>query len=239
MTDFHSHILPNVDDGSKSIEESVKLLEECKKQQLENIILTPHFYPSDEDLKSFKTRTSLAFKNFLKEIENKDLPNIILGTEVLYFTGLGHSSRVNKLCIGSSRFILLELYGALFDKRFFEDIIYMINKRKVIPIIAHIERYSNFRNFKGFLSFCSLHNIPVQINAESFLGWSSRRVVSKLLKADVFCVLSTDTHSLEHRPPRHEEALCMIERKFGTEIKERFLSNADSLFQSIIGDTDD
>lgn len=233
MTDFHSHILPGIDDGSKSLEESLQLIKMYKEQGITDIILTPHFYPSDETLEGFLNKLNSAFSEFSNNLKNKALPKVYKGCEVLYFSGLGRSDSLKRLCLNGSRYILLELFNTVIGECFFEDIRYMTEQNGIIPLIAHIERYASFKNYKELLLFCETEGIPVQINAESFLNFSQRRIISKILKYDLKCVISTDTHSIGARPPVYKQAMEVIVSKFGEETKNRFLNNAKSLFKEI------
>ena len=89
MIDFHSHILPGVDDGSVSLEQSIAMLQEEAKQGIHCVIATPHFYPEQEDVDTFLQRRDAAEAALRKEMEKyTDLPKLLVGAEVFYFSGI-------------------------------------------------------------------------------------------------------------------------------------------------------
>ena len=91
ILDIHSHILPGVDDGAADLNESVKLLEALFEQGVTDVVATPHFYPMDEDIDSFKDRIGRAYLRLWEKSEGRNLPNIYLGAEVLYYRYIGNS----------------------------------------------------------------------------------------------------------------------------------------------------
>ncbi|MBQ5810139.1 MAG: capsular polysaccharide biosynthesis protein, partial [Clostridia bacterium] len=74
--DIHSHLIPNIDDGAQSIAESAKMLQILKDEGVDNILATPHFYPSRSSLDSFLAKRSASFDALAAEAEGKDLPAI-------------------------------------------------------------------------------------------------------------------------------------------------------------------
>ena len=102
MIDFHTHILPGVDDGSKNVEESLLMLDSMKNQGVKTVIATPHFYANDESVESFLSRRNEAFSSLKKSLA--DGPEIILGAEVRYYDGISRLEDLKKLRIeGRSR----------------------------------------------------------------------------------------------------------------------------------------
>ena len=96
-----------------------------------------------------------------------------------------------------------------------------------------------FFNYKNFLQFVEDNKIPVQINAASVMMWPYRFIVKRILAKDIFCVIATDTHSAEERPPLMTPAFAFIEKKYGVDTKNRLLANAQTLKKEIIGEKDE
>ena len=92
--DIHSHILPSVDDGASNIEESVELLNMMKSQGITDVIATPHFDASVNNIDDFKVAVSSSLLALNEEIKDMNLPNVYLGSEVYYFRGIGHFCQV-------------------------------------------------------------------------------------------------------------------------------------------------
>ena len=81
MVDFHSHILPGIDDGAKDVETSVKMLELAKSQGIHTIIATPHYYPNKKKLEDFLSARAESYKILMDYVSanNIDIPKIVLG----------------------------------------------------------------------------------------------------------------------------------------------------------------
>ncbi len=233
--DIHSHILPDVDDGAVDINESVKLLISEKSNRVTSVMLTPHFYPDEITLKDFRDLTKNAFEELKEAVKNEDLPQVYLGTEVLYFYGLGKAAGLEKLTLNGSKYILIELGGNDIGEMLFGDLISLQNKG-YIPIIAHIERYYGVKNFPALLDFVIEHEIIIQINASSVLKRQYMKTIKKLLRSELFCVLASDSHSSSLRPPLINDALNFLAKKFGQETKDRLILNSQILYDEIVGE---
>lgn len=234
LFDIHSHILPNVDDGAKDLKESIELLKLMKENGITNVMATPHFYPQDTDLNNFIISVNSAYRALKKEIANRDLPNIYLGCELLYFNGIGYSTSLNKLCLNKSQFLLLELTDQVIDDKLFENLDALTENTGIIPIIAHIERYYKAKNYKKLINYVIEKNIPIQLNATSFFIPFFRRTLKKLLLSSAIIILGTDAHSCDLRPPRLKAALDLIEKRFGKEYKEKLIRNSNFFFSKIV-----
>ncbi len=230
MIDIHSHILPAVDDGAKTIDESISILNEMLSQGITDVIATPHFYPHNDSLEEFTERREKAFSQ-LKNLKNS--PNIYLGCEILYYSGISKAGPLESFTINNSRYILLELNSYLINKALFSEILYLINERNIIPIIAHIERYHKSRNYKKLLEFVKNNNILTQINATSFFSKRYASTLKKLFSLDLVTFIGTDSHSLEMRPPLMKKALQLIEREYGEERKLKLIENSNKLLAEI------
>ncbi|MEF2562838.1 MAG: CpsB/CapC family capsule biosynthesis tyrosine phosphatase, partial [Negativibacillus sp.] len=99
MIDFHAHILPKMDDGSKSAEESIAMLKIQAEQGIRCVVATPHFYAEHETPQDFLHRREHSYQSLQQEIERQglqeQLPQIRLGAEVRYFEGISRSSAVH------------------------------------------------------------------------------------------------------------------------------------------------
>ena len=87
MIDFHSHVLPQIDDGSQSVEESLTLLRMQKEQGAEIVFATPHYIASHQDVPSFLSRRAAALERLRPELP-ADAPEIRLGAEVAFYPGI-------------------------------------------------------------------------------------------------------------------------------------------------------
>lgn len=234
--DIHSHILPDVDDGAKDMKEALTLLKLMKKDGISAVVATSHFYPEMMNYEQYLEVTKEAFERLDSKKSDKKSPRIYLGCEMLYYKGIGNSEVLNDLCLNKSKYLLLELTDFVINEELFEDLLKLKDEKEIIPIIAHVERYYKARNYKRFLQFLSENNIPVQINASSVTVWVYRRVIKNILKQDLFCVMATDTHSVEERPPMLKTAFSYIEEKYGRETCDKLIKNSRRLYDEIIGE---
>ena len=110
--DFHTHILPGIDDGSKDEGMTKAMLIEEKRQGVVKIIATPHFYADQMSVDGFLNHRSAALDKTerIRMEAEEPLPEIIAGAEVYYFSGIGLAAEIPKLCIGDTDVLLLERY---------------------------------------------------------------------------------------------------------------------------------
>ena len=151
MIDVHTHILPQMDDGSKSAEQSVQMLNAMQAQGVRLLAATPHFDMRKENIDEFLARRSKAFER-LNAARTEDDPKIIPGAEVLYCgVSLSRMEKVEKLCIGDGNYMLVETLTMQWDD-FFEDCLYqLLAEQNITPIVAHIDRYLPYRKNRAIL----------------------------------------------------------------------------------------
>lgn len=234
MVDIHSHILPAVDDGAKDLEESIALLETMQAQGITHVFATPHFYPQTDSDFRFRKEISAAYKALLNAVKDKDLPQVHLGCELLYFNNIGISDSIEQFCFKGSRYLLLELTDGVITDSLFEDLLLLKNESKITPIIAHIERYCYAKKFKQLIKFIKEHKIPTQINASSLFVKPYQKAIKKLIKADVVTFIATDAHSIDERPPMLLEALELLTKKYSADYTVKLQTNSLEFFKEII-----
>ena len=116
LYDMHSHILPAFDDGAKTVEDSISLIESLKSQGVTNICLTPHFYTNERSLERFLEKRARAFERFKPYIP--DDVNLVLGTEVYVTSYLFNSDDLSQITYGKSNYILTEFpYSMQFNEK--------------------------------------------------------------------------------------------------------------------------
>ncbi len=231
LLDIHSHILPEVDDGAKNIESSLTLLKMMQEQGITDVIATPHFYPNEDTLEDFKERVANAEKLLLANKEG--LPNIFIGCELFYYSGISQSELIKEFTLANSNYILLEPNPFYLTKSLMREILHIRDVVGLTPIIPHIERYYKSSGYKDFINFLKENKILCQVNAASFFDRSYNRTFKKLFKEGVVTFVATDTHSL-NRPPLLAAALNEIEKRFSPAEKARISQNLNTLYKDII-----
>ncbi len=233
MLDIHSHILPSVDDGASNIENSIKLLEMLSEQGVTDVIATPHFYAMNNSIEDFEQDIKNAYFRLSAAVAKKDLPNISVGSEVFYFTGIGRSYGVRALTLCQSNYILLELPNCRMDKDILNDVRDLSDRLGLRVILAHLERYHLESHFKDVLRLVDNDSVFVQINASSFFNPVLKKAAFKLIKGGYVSFLASDTHSPDGRPPMITDALAEIERRFDKDTAQSLIDNSVSLKNEI------
>lgn len=210
MLDIHSHILPNVDDGSGSVEESLQLLKASAQQGIDLMAATPHFYASQNSPQQFLERRTAAVQA-LKEVWTPDLPRIVLGAEVCYFDGVSRMEELPLLRIGGTNILLLEMPFTRWSGRMLEEISAIQDRRNTQVLLAHIERYLPFQN-SGALQTLREQGVKMQCNASFFLNWRTKRKALKMLRRGEINALGSDCHNMTSRPPRLGETIQVIQK---------------------------
>ena len=213
MIDWHSHVLPQMDDGSKSVEESVALLKMLSEQGVDTVIATPHFYADDESLGSFLKRREDSYKRLLGELPEQDL-KLLLGAEVGYYSGIGCLDGLERLCIEGTDLLLLEMPFARWTSYMVREIAELASRGTVTVVLAHIERYIKLQGM-DFIDELSAYGVLMQVNASFFVRRATRRTALKLCSNGKIQLIGSDTHGVLHRPPQLESAYRVIEKKLG------------------------
>lgn len=222
IIDFHSHILPGVDDGSASVEESLKMLRLAAAQGIRVMAATPHFYPAQDTPERFLDRRSRAEQALRAAMaEEPGLPGLIMGAEVAYFSGISESEALPLLTIEEGGALLLELPPAPWTEDIWRELASIRDKRGIVPIIAHVDRYIAPLWTRGIPRRLAELPVLVQANAEFFLKNATAGLALRLLKQDKIQLLGSDCHNMSTRKPQLGAALERIRRKLGREVLER------------------
>ena len=216
IVDFHSHILPGVDDGSKSLEMSIDMLKMMAKQGIRHVVATPHFYPQHDTPERFLARRKEAEITLREELKkHPDLPSLSLGAEVYYFPGISESDGISKLTIDGKRCILIEMPEGPWTDAMYRELEGLYVKRGLIPIVAHLDRYiGRFRTY-GIPRRLAQLPVLVQANAEFFLERSTASMALRMLKQGKIHLLGSDCHNLTSRKPNLGAAVNLIRSQLG------------------------
>ncbi len=233
LLDIHSHILPGVDDGSKSLDESVKILEMMKEQGITDVIATPHFYAFRENLDEYLKKIQDSYNLLKSYVAGMNLPDIFLGTEVLYYYNIGESESVYNFTFGNTMYLLLELTNSSINSDLFKDIRNLRDKKGIIPVIAHIERYHKSSNFRKLLKFIAKENIQAQVNASSLFDDDYTKITLKLIKKGYITYIATDSHSATGRVPMMNRALKFISNHLGNHYSGALIRNSEKMLDEI------
>lgn len=231
IVDFHSHILPGIDDGSPDNNTSMRMLRALLKDGVDICLATPHFYCEADTVEDFITRRDNAYNQLLKEAWNTKIPLIKLGAEVYYSPVLTKLPDLKKLCIEGTDYLLLELPYSKITPQIVSDVEEIIEVHQITPIIAHAERYLRFTSFYSLTSILEL-DVLSQVNCDSLLKFGSRRNACKLIKEGYIHLLGSDAHNMSSRPPRMKEAFKFICSKFGKDYLDNLMHNSTQVLRN-------
>lgn len=233
MIDFHTHILPNIDDGSQSAEESILMLQKLKNQGCEVVAATSHFIADKDTPASFFKRRANAYEVMKSMMEESMLsfPEILLGAEVLYYPGISRLSDLSSFCLGNSKLLLLEMPMSRWNEYTIRELIEMTCSSEILVVLAHFERYIDLQN-KDIWRRLADSGIMFQANASFFLNTRTGRKALKMLKSGRIHFLGSDCHNIKHRPPRIGNAISVIHDKLGSEFVEEWERFQKSFFST-------
>lgn len=228
MIDFHSHFLPNIDDGSSSVEESIAMLRASYDYGVDVMCATPHFRAQKESPASFLKRRDEAFNRLPKDLDG--VPQILLGAEVYYFDGISRSESVKDLRLQGTDYILIEMPFTRWSENVVKDVCSIKNRLHLTPYLAHIERYLKYQKGTNYIETIMESGALIQSNAAFFLEFSTSHKAMKMLKNDEINLLASDTHNMGVRKPDLGPAREKIEKKLGRGVLDR----VDNLGREII-----
>lgn len=233
MIDFHSHVLPGIDDGSRDTDMSLEMLNQERGQGVDTVVATPHFYADRDSVKAFLERREQSMEQLAEAAEQKkqELPRICTGAEVAYFRGIGQAGLVQALCIQPTRVVLVEMPFCQWDSSVYDDIQKLYEKQNLIPVLAHIERYYDFQRDRSIWS--EVMDLPLhsQMNAGPFLDWRKRRKCLRILRDRGTVLLGSDAHNLTSRKPNLQPGCEVIREKLGSE----YLARTQALEEELLG----
>lgn len=215
MIDWHTHVLPGMDDGSRSVEESLSLLRMLAQQGVHIVMATPHFYAGSESVDAFLARRKTAYDN-LQQAFPADTPEILLGAEVRYYPGISRLADLKRLRIEGTKLLLLEMSMERWTEYTVRELVELASSGDLSLILAHVERYRSLQSSDVWNRLYE-SGIRMQVNAGFFIGLPTKRKALALLRDGGIHFLGSDCHNLKTRPPRVGKACEMIRKKFGDE----------------------
>lgn len=216
IADFHTHILPGVDDGSRNVEMSIAMLQKMAEQGITRVVATPHFYAHRDTPNRFLARRSRAEVALRQEMAKyTDLPEVIVGAEVYYFPGMSNSDMLPAMTINGTNYILIEMHDSPWNESMYRELENIRIRQGLVPIIAHVDRYITPMRQHGIPDRLQNMDVCVQANAEFFLDWRTSRFAMQLLESGYLHLLGSDCHNLKRRSPNLELAVKKIQKKLG------------------------
>lgn len=234
--DMHSHILPGVDDGARSVDEMKEMLRIAYDEGIRCIIATPHYHPrrGKEPPKKLREQAALL-RTEAHAIDEKF--RIYLGTEIYFGQEVVEKLKNKQILTMNGRNYVLVEFSPSDSSDYICQSVQKLQVNGYEVIIAHVERYDSIVSDMGQVCRLREMGVRLQVNAGSITGengWKTKKVIKKLMREDmVFCV-GTDAHRSEGRAPRMRDAANYVEKKYGEAyMRKIFFSNAKEMLKKV------
>ena len=219
MIDIHSHILPNIDDGSRSIEETFNLIKEAKNVGFEAIVATSHYMEGyyETNAPEREVWVNAIYENL--QAKNIDL-KLYLGNEIYMTENMislleeGKASTIN-----DTSYVLFELPMNAEPLNLY-DIIYQMQQYKIVPILAHPERYTFVQKEPELVYDLIQKGVLMQANYGSIIGQygeMAQMIVRKFYECNMIHLLGSDVHRQNTIYPKIPQILSEINSIIGEE----------------------
>lgn len=198
MIDIHSHLIYGVDDGSKDIETSLKVLSNLSDNGVTDIILTPH-YIVDTNYVSKKTDNIIKLKELQREVKKLGINiNLYLGNEIYIDKDILKYIKENKMCsLNNTEYILVELpMNGVYED--YIDIFSNLINIGFKVILAHPERYTSFQKDYSLINEVVATGVLLQSNIDSIVGGygkEAKKTMKYILKNKLVSFVGTDIHN--------------------------------------------
>lgn len=230
MIDFHTHILPEIDDGSSSVEESVALLRLLQENDVSEVVFTPHFYGSRTSVGRFLERREQAFEALKRTGALEDF-TVHLAAEVQFTEQrLSDYAVLQPLCIDGGNVILLELpFSADWEEALFENLELLQSHLSCIPVVAHIERYPAVQRHPQYIARLCAEGCLLQVNCNTACSLKKYPLAELLFRFRQVCALGSDCHNVVVRPPHNRAGAEAIVAGYSSAELERIERSMQAL----------
>ena len=222
MIDFHNHILPNVDDGSKSLEMSLSMLTKAAEQGITDVVNTVHYqHPKveTEDI-SFK-RIKMELKNLQEELNSNGIPvKLHCGAEVFFLPNLLKIKDDPLATFSHGKYMLIEFQSHQLP-HIQKQQLFDLKMAGVTPVIAHPERYKAVMEDTSIVTNWLEAGCIIQVDAGSTLGYlgvEAHKTSERIIKNGWCHILGSDSHNNRGRNFCLKEAVELVRSWIGDEV---------------------
>lgn len=232
--DFHSHILPELDDGSQSEAQSYEMLKKEKLHGVDKVLVTPHFYPDEPSPKAFIERRQAAYEKLMAYVgeREEELPTLMQGAEVLLGVETADLEDLRLLAIQGTNAILIELPYTQLQEWMYESIEKIRVVHHLTPVIAHVERYVSLqKDVDDIYRLMTMEGVLGQVNTRAILDPKTRRLCLQLIGHELVHVIGSDAHRVRHLSEL-DRAYGYIAKKHGEETLSKMHQYATRLLNN-------
>lgn len=221
MIDFHSHILPGIDDGSRNLEQSIAMVNEAKKVGFTKIISTSHY------MENYYECNEKNRKELLEQVQkNVNGIELCLGNEIYITNNIvellqnGQASSIN-----GTKYVLFEFPLITTRPMNDKEVIYRLVENGYIPIIAHPERYPFIQENPDYLFELEEMGALFQANYGSIIGMyglKAKKTLKILLKNNLISFFGSDAHRPEQVYNKMPKIIKKLKKIISNEEFEEF-----------------
>lgn len=232
MIDIHSHILPGLDDGAKTVQDSIDMANKAVSEGIHTIIATPHHRNGKYDNLKSDILPLVSELNETFAQENINL-NVLPGQECRIFGEIledyekGEILTLNK----DSQYLFIEFPSSSVP-RYAERLLYDIQVKGLTPVIVHPERNAELIERPDKLYKLVKNGAATQVTASSLTGYFGKNIQKfsqQMIQANLTHFIASDAHNIHNRTFKMEEAMDYIEKKYGIDMVYYFTENAEML----------
>lgn len=220
--DFHTHILPEIDDGSCSVDESIEMILMEKSQGIDAICLTPHFLAQEQYPEQFLQKRDQSLAILQERLKQESIEvQLVSGAEVMYYPGMSRWEQLPQLTLGSSQYVLIEFPGNRLTDSMLLEVESIYTERELIPILAHVERYLQPIHAKELLR--RLDELPclLQINASYIIDRHTKKTALNFLKQGRVQLIGSDCHSSTWRKPTMDQVFDILNESLDSSVLDQ------------------
>lgn len=224
IIDFHSHILPRADHGSKSTEISLQQLSILKEHGVDCVVATPHFYPFGASIEQFTEKIQWCTERLIKKAQSFEI-NIAIGAEVLVCEGMERMKGLEMLTIKGTNTLLLEMPFQPWSEQLIETV-GKLSKLDFNIVLAHIDRYP-LNEVERLLEF----GLKTQLNASCFASIFTRSRYMKFLASGQVVALGSDLHGTDSKSVKN---LINAYNKIGEKNADYIINSSSNLLDGAV-----
>ncbi|MGM0843658.1 MAG: tyrosine-protein phosphatase [Bacillota bacterium] len=234
MIDIHSHILPGVDDGSQDMTQSIAMAQKAAEEGIKSIIATPH-HRDGRYLNPAGNVIDLV-EQLNERLKEERIPVTILpGQEIHIYGELAEEMQKSELLTlgGDSQYVLVELPSSHVP-RYTEQLLFDLQLKGFIPIIAHPERNQEIIENPEKLYSLVKKGSCSQVTALSVSGGFGKKIQKfslSLIEHNLAHFIASDAHNTRTRPLKMKKALDVVEKKFGSGMVYQLMENGELLVE--------
>lgn len=235
MVDMHCHILPEIDDGARNMEETMIMLKMAAANGIEAVIVTPHYKKGRHNA---DPETVMERMDMVREAASRRNINLPLypGNELFYFSGAEEVVEKGEiLTLNHTDRILIE-FSPCESFFYIRNALDGLRGAGYVPVIAHVERYECLLKNHKRIEELKQMDAELQINTSSIdgaAGYGIRKFVHRLIKERMVDYVGTDAHDIKKRAPEAQKAIAQLYKKYDADYVDAILyENAMALLDA-------